>query len=56
MLIILGFQLLLSALGEDVRNVPQRPLCGGSLPEDDIDDGLSDIDLPRTRRDETLAI
>lgn len=35
MLIILGFQLLLSALGEDVRNVPQRPLCGGQLPEDE---------------------
>lgn len=32
MTIILGFQLLLSALGEDVRNVPTRPLCGGPLP------------------------
>lgn len=32
MMIILGFQLLLSALGEDVRNVPSRPLCAGPLP------------------------
>jgi glycosyltransferase involved in cell wall biosynthesis len=35
MMIILGFQLLLSALGEDVRNVPSRPLCGGPLPLDE---------------------
>lgn len=35
MMIILGFQLLLSAIGEDVRNVPQRVLCGGPLPKDD---------------------
>ncbi len=35
MMIILGFQLLLSALGEDVRNVPQRPLCGGPLTADE---------------------
>ena len=35
MMIILGFQLLLSALGEDVRNVPSRPLCGGPLPQDE---------------------
>ncbi len=35
MMIILGFQLILSALGEDVRNVPTRPLCGGPLPVDD---------------------
>jgi len=27
MLIILGFQLLLAALGEDVRSVPREPLC-----------------------------
>jgi dolichol-phosphate mannosyltransferase len=38
MMIILGFQLLLSAIGEDVRNVPQRPLCGGPLPEADEED------------------
>ncbi|WP_254508524.1 glycosyltransferase family 2 protein [Anatilimnocola floriformis] len=38
MMIILGFQLLLSALGEDVRNVPTRTLCGGPLPaEDDLE-------------------
>lgn len=37
MMIILGFQLLLSALGEDVRNVPVRPLCGGPLPMVDED-------------------
>jgi glycosyltransferase involved in cell wall biosynthesis len=55
MLIILGFQLLLSALVEDVRNVPQRPLCGGSLPEDDADDDLSNIDLPPSRRSELLT-
>lgn len=35
MMIILGFQLLLSAIGEDVRNVPQRPLCGGALTQDE---------------------
>ena len=38
MMIILGFQLLLSAIGEDVRNVPSRPLCSGPLPADDDDD------------------
>lgn len=38
MMIILGFQLLLSAIGEDVRSVPQRPLCGGALPRDDEED------------------
>lgn len=27
MLIILGFQLLLSAIGEDLRSIPQRPFC-----------------------------
>lgn len=29
--IMLGFQLLLSALGEDLRGVPRRPLCQGAL-------------------------
>lgn len=32
LLIILGFQLLLSALSEDLRSVPRRPVCGGPLP------------------------
>jgi glycosyltransferase involved in cell wall biosynthesis len=32
MMIILGFQLFLSALGENVRNVPTRPLNNGLLP------------------------
>lgn len=31
MLIILGFQLLLSAVGEDLRSVPREPLCRGPL-------------------------
>ena len=31
MLIILGFQLLLSAVGEDLRSVPRDPLCRGPL-------------------------
>jgi len=31
MLIILGFQLLLSAIGEDVRSVPHEPLCKTGL-------------------------
>ncbi len=31
MLIILGFQLLLSAIGEDLRAVPKTPLCEGPL-------------------------
>lgn len=42
MMIILGFQLLLSALGEDVRNVPTRPLCGGPLVRDEEDSLVSD--------------
>lgn len=46
MMIILGFQLLLSAIGEDVRNVPQRPLCGGPLPQDEDDmNSLPESDL-----------
>lgn len=32
MLIILGFQLVLSAIGEDLRSVPRDPLCRGPLP------------------------
>jgi glycosyltransferase involved in cell wall biosynthesis len=31
MLIILGFQILLSAIGEDLRSVPREPLCDGPL-------------------------
>lgn len=31
MLIILGFQILLSAIGEDLRSVPREPLCEGPL-------------------------
>ena len=31
MLIILGFQILLSAIGEDLRSVPKEPLCDGPL-------------------------
>ncbi len=31
MLIILGFQLLLSAVGEDLRSAPRDPLCRGPL-------------------------
>lgn len=31
MLIILGFQILLSAIGEDLRGVPREPLCDGAL-------------------------
>ena len=31
MLIILGFQLILSAVGEDLRAVPKTPLCEGPL-------------------------
>lgn len=34
MLIILGFQILLSAIGEDLRNVPKEPLCTGPLVAD----------------------
>ncbi|MFN0022049.1 MAG: glycosyltransferase family 2 protein [Pirellulaceae bacterium] len=34
MLIILGFQILLSAIGEDLRNVPKVPLCSGPLAPD----------------------
>lgn len=34
MLIILGFQILLSAIGEDLRNVPKEPLCSGPLAPD----------------------
>ena len=38
MMIILGFQLLLSAISEDLRNSPKAPICGGPLsvpPESD---------------------
>ena len=34
MLIILGFQILLSAIGEDLRSVPREPLCEGPLAAD----------------------
>lgn len=45
--VILGFQLLLSAVGEDVRQVPREPLCSGPLlPEDLQDDATTDDETP----------
>lgn len=44
MLIILGFQLLLSTISEDLRSVPRHPLCRDRLnqrPEDPTGDGPS---------------
>jgi glycosyltransferase involved in cell wall biosynthesis len=32
MMIILGFQILLSAVGADLQAVPREPICGGPLP------------------------
>ncbi len=47
MLIILGFQILLSAIGEDLRSVPREALCEGPLVAEVPAISPASIPLPR---------
>ncbi len=48
MLIILGFQILLSAIGEDLRSVPREPLCEGPLMAETPASSQASVPLPRS--------
>jgi hypothetical protein len=44
MLIILGVQLLLAAIGLDQEMVPKQPICGGPLSEDSESAALTPVE------------
>ncbi len=56
MLIILGFQLLLSAVSEDLRAVPKTPLCEGPLSAFEDSTEPARVESYRPAKTETVSI